>query len=125
MGRQRVYADAAAHKRASRAREGDGGRAAETAPRGPRAGQNIVTGLQGKNNRHGHDMTGLVAPVGASQGQAGGVYQHTTAAGLLVRVEADLTGGRVRATVLEPGQSGLLPGTAYPFRLDLLNEVHA
>ena len=47
------------------------------------------------------------------------------AAGLLVRVEADLTGGRVRATVLEPGQSGLLPGTAYPFRLDLLNEVHA
>ena len=121
MGRQRVYVDAAARKRASRAREGDGGRSAETAPR---AGQNIVTGLQGKN-RHGHDMTGLVAPVGASQGQSSGVYQHSAAAGLLVRVEADLTGGRVRATVLEPGQSGLLPGTAYPFRLDLLNEVHA
>lgn len=109
MGRRRMYTDATERKRANRARQ-----------HGPR---DIVTQPQGENTRR-HDIKGLVAPVRASHGSMGGVYQHTAAAGLLVRVDGELTGGRVLATVLSPGQSNLTAGTAYPFRVDLLNEVH-
>lgn len=109
MGRRRMYADAAERKRANRARQ--------------HGGRNIVTHPQGENTRC-HDIKRLVGPVRASDGHSGGVYQHTTAAGLLVRVDGELPGGRVLATVLSPGQSNLTAGTAYPFRVDLLNEVH-
>lgn len=124
MGRRRMYADDAARKRASRARRPGSGHQAAPEPTRPaaRAEQNIVTSPQGKNTR-GHDIKGLVAPVRASHGLPGGVYQHTAAAGLLVRVDGELAGGRVLATVLTPGQSNLSAGTAYPFRVDLLNEV--
>lgn len=124
MGRRRMYADDAARKRASRARQPGSSHQAAPEPTRPaaRAEQNIVTHPHGKNT-HGHDIKGLVAPVRASHGLSGGVYQHTAAAGLLVRVDGELAGGRVLATVLVPGQSNLTAGTAYPFRVDLLNEV--
>lgn len=108
MGRRRMYTDATERKRANRARR--------------HAGADIVTYPQGENTRR-HDIKGLTAPVRAADGHTGAVCQHTAAAGLLVRVDGELAGGRVLATVLQPGQSNLTAGTAYPFRVDLLNEV--
>ena len=108
VGRRRMYADATERKRANRARQ--------------HGARDIVTHPQGENTRC-HDIKGLTAPVRASEGHSGGVYQHTAAAGLLVRVLESLPGDRVRAVVLAPGQSNLTAGTAYPFRVDLLNEV--
>ena len=138
MGRRRMYADDADKQRAYRRRGGDGHHQAapettqraarETTKRATRAPaahtQKKYRNATGKSTR-GHDIAPRVAPVGASQGHSGGVYQHTAAAGLLVRVDGELAGGRVLATVLTPGQSNLTAGTAYPFRVDLLNEVTA
>lgn len=109
MGRKRVYADAAARKRASRDRQ--------------RGESDIVTQTQGQMTGC-HDIAPRAAPVRGADGPHGAVFQHQAAAGLLVRVDAELARGRVLATVLQPGQSGLQAGIAYPFRLDLMNEVH-
>lgn len=124
MGRKRMYADAAEKQRAYRRRDGDGRHqaASETAQRAAAGAQNIVTPLQGQNTQR-YDIAPCLPPVLMAGGQPGGVYQHTAAAGLLVRVDGELAGGRVLATVLAPGQSSLTAGTAYPFKLELLNEV--
>lgn len=60
---------------------------------------------------------------GEIQHNAGAVCSHCEAAGLLVRVLAMIDATRVKAEVLQPGTSHLIPGWAYPFRADLLAEV--
>lgn len=128
MGRRRMYADAADKQRAYRRRDSSGQAAPRAAAQGltrepARVEQNIVTPAQGQIIQR-YDIAPRAAPVRAAGGHTGTVYQHTAAAGLLVRVDGELAGGRVLATVLSPGQSNLTAGTAYPFKIDLLNEVH-
>lgn len=117
MGRKRMYTDAAEKQQAYRRRGGAGSHQAtrETA-------QDIVTPPQGRITQR-YDIAPRLPPVQAAGGHSGGVYQHTAAPGLLVRVLESLPGDRVRAVVLAPGQSNLTAGTAYPFRVELLNEV--
>lgn len=57
------------------------------------------------------------------QHTTGAIYAHCEAAGLLVRVLELIDGNRVKAEVLQPGTTRLIPGLAYPFRADLLSEV--
>ncbi len=63
------------------------------------------------------------AQTGEVQHMTGAVCSHCEAAGLLVRVLQLLDGNRVKAEVLQPGTSRLIPGWPYPFRAELLAEV--
>lgn len=107
MSRQRKHTDAAERQRAYRERKRNGATALRL--------------------DHPNILNAAEAPVLALPGGADGATkrnaEHTEAAGLLVRIDQLLAGNRVLATVLQPGTSRLVPGTAYPFRVDWLREV--
>lgn len=109
VGRKRVYASAADKQRAWRENGGS-------------------VGAVGRANVESYGVTkknGAGAVSVALSSGAGVVYHHAAVSGLLVRVCDDLDGERVRAVVVAPGRSSLLPGVAYPFKRAALCEVQS
>lgn len=105
MTRKKQYATTAQKQRAYRKRKADS-----------------VLRLNQPNIRGAAETPALSLP-GGSDGSGNRNAEHTEAVGLVVRIEAILDHNRVLATVLQPGTSRLLPGTAYPFRADWLRVV--